>query len=329
MKFITYAELNQDIIENLYKLPRNIDLIVGVPRSGIMVASIIALYLNKPLTDLDSFLNMKIYSTGTTKNLQNIITNVKQAKKILIVDDTVSSGRALQNVKRKINDAKIDTPVYYFSPYIRTESANLVDNFIKIIDDKRVFEWNYMHNDLLQHACVDIDGVLCVDPSESENDDGINYINFLLTAKPKLIPTKKIGYIVTSRLEKYRKETEEWLQKNHIEYENLIMMNLSTAEERRLLNNHGEFKATIYKKLKDAYWFIESDSKQAEIIYQYTGKGVFCVENQYFYNEKTSLAFKSHIKYSTFAKLKRNLKSILPKPILNIIKYIKSKIKKL
>lgn len=329
MKFVTYTELNQDIIENLYKLPQDIDLIVGVPRSGIMVASIIALYLNKPLTDLDNFLNMKIYSTGTTKNTKNIITNIEQVKRILVVDDTVSSGKALQEVKQKINHANINIPAYYFSPYTRTESVNLVDSFIKIIDDKRVFEWNYIHNNLLEHACVDIDGVLCVDPSEHENDDGVNYINFLLTAKPKLIPTKKIGYIVTSRLEKYRKETEEWLQKNHIEYGKLIMMNLSTAEERRRLGNHGEFKATIYKKLKDAYWFIESDLKQAEIIYQYTGKGVFCVENQYFYNEKNSLALKNHIKYSTFAKFKRNLKNILPKPILNIIKYIKSKIIKL
>lgn len=46
MNFRTLDQLNQCIYNNMYKLPRDIDLIVGIPRSGMLVANIIALYLN-------------------------------------------------------------------------------------------------------------------------------------------------------------------------------------------------------------------------------------------------------------------------------------------
>ena len=77
----------------------------------------------------------------------------------------------------------------------------MVDIYFEICHMPRVFEWNYMHSWVLQYCCVDIDGVLCEDPSFFENDDGKRYRKFLLHAQPKLVPTKKIGYIVTARLE--------------------------------------------------------------------------------------------------------------------------------
>ena len=61
MNFITVAELNSDIVENLHNIPRNIDIIVGIPRSGMLVATLISLYMNKPLSDFDSFVQGRIY----------------------------------------------------------------------------------------------------------------------------------------------------------------------------------------------------------------------------------------------------------------------------
>ena len=57
MNFRTINDSNNLISKNLDKIPKDIDLIVGVPRSGLFVANLIALYLNLPLTDFDSFLN--------------------------------------------------------------------------------------------------------------------------------------------------------------------------------------------------------------------------------------------------------------------------------
>ena len=57
MNYRTFSDLNELIIRRLYILPKDIDLIVGIPRSGMVPANLIALYLNKSLTDLDSFIN--------------------------------------------------------------------------------------------------------------------------------------------------------------------------------------------------------------------------------------------------------------------------------
>lgn len=67
MNFKTIQNMTCDIFNNLNQIPHDIDLIVGVPRSGMLAASIIALDLNLPLTDIDSFLEGKIYGAGDTK----------------------------------------------------------------------------------------------------------------------------------------------------------------------------------------------------------------------------------------------------------------------
>ena len=52
MNFRTIAQMNECIVSSLGQVPRDIDLIVGVPRSGILPATILALYLNVALTDV-------------------------------------------------------------------------------------------------------------------------------------------------------------------------------------------------------------------------------------------------------------------------------------
>ncbi len=50
------------------------------------------------------------------------------------------------------------------------------------------------------------------------------YMRFLENAKPLWIPNRKLGWIVTSRLEKYRTVTEKWLKDHSVEYGHLFMM---------------------------------------------------------------------------------------------------------
>ncbi len=56
MNYRSISDLNQVILKRLYIIPRDIDLIVGIPRSGMFPANLLALYLNKPVTDLGSFI---------------------------------------------------------------------------------------------------------------------------------------------------------------------------------------------------------------------------------------------------------------------------------
>ncbi|MEG0253321.1 MAG: phosphoribosyltransferase, partial [Muribaculaceae bacterium] len=98
MNYRSISDLNRTILKHLYILPRNIDLIVGIPRSGMFPANLLALYLNRPITDLDSFVNGHIYKAGE----RGRFIDIKQFKNILIVDDSVSSGSAMLKCKEKV-----------------------------------------------------------------------------------------------------------------------------------------------------------------------------------------------------------------------------------
>ena len=64
MNYRSINDLNKTIIDNLYLLPRDIDLIVGVPRSGLLAANLLALYLNLPMTDVKGLLEGRTISSG-------------------------------------------------------------------------------------------------------------------------------------------------------------------------------------------------------------------------------------------------------------------------
>ena len=274
MYYRNIADLNKIIIKRINILPRDFDLIVGVPRSGMLPANLIALYLNKPYTDIHSFVNGHIYKAGA----RGQFFDSKEFRKVLIVDDSVSSGKAINEVKEILRHM---TGMFSFSIcaiFMLPGKEELVDYYFETVPLPRYFQWNILNHTSLEKACFDIDGVLCVDPTQEQNDDGENYMNFLLNASPLYIPGAKIGTIVTSRLEKYRKETETWLQQNKVKYNKLIMLDLPDIAARQKANNHAEYKAGIYKA-GNYNLFFESDLSQARDINRITGKPVFCTES--------------------------------------------------
>jgi len=278
MNFITFEQLNDSIYKNIHKIPRDIDLIVGIPRSGMLPANIIALYLNLPFTDIDSFVNGTIYACGNTRKNEKWIKSAQEAKKVLVIDDSISSGKSIRQAREKLRQSNLDCEVYYCAVYALQCNFFMVDIYFEICNQPRMFEWNYMHHWGLEYTCIDMDGVLCEDPTMIENIEGINYIKFLENAKPKFLPTKKIKYIISGRLEKYRKETEEWLKKYNIEYENLILLNCDNHKDRFKMDV-AKFKADIYKN-SNCFLFIESNLEQAVNICKFSNKQVFCTENR-------------------------------------------------
>lgn len=317
MNFRTINDLSRIINNNLYRIPSDVDLIVGVPKSGLMAASFISLYLNLPLTDIDSLKNDRIYNSGISKVRDSWIKKPSEARKILVVDDSSSTGITLNKTKELINKSKYKDKIIFLVVIVNDQTKELPDMYFDICQTPRMFEWNYMHHNGLINACVDIDGVLCRDPSDEENDDGEKYLNFISTVEPRVVPTSKIGYLVTTRLEKYRKETEKWLKDNNINYNKLIMLDLPSKQERLRLGNHGKYKGEVYKKLKDTNIFIESNESQAQTILNISKKNVFCVDNQKFYDmcdivEDVSFFRKIFRKIVPF-KIRRKLKSLVKK----------------
>lgn len=274
MNYRNITDLNNIILKRLSIIPRDFDLIVGVPRSGMLPANLLALYLNRPYTDIHSFLNGHIYKAGARSQFFD----TSEFKKILVVDDSIASGSAMVEVKESLKHLESKFDIKYCAVYIISGKEKMVDYFFEIVPLPRYFQWNILNHTTLEKACFDIDGVLCEDPKPEQNDDGEKYIDFILNAPPLFIPGSKIGTIVTSRLEKYRKETETWLQKYNIKYNDLVMLDLPDMAARQKANNHGGHKAKAYMS-KPYVLFIESELHQAIEINRISKKPVLCTAN--------------------------------------------------
>lgn len=274
MYYRNIADLNQIVLKRLYVLPRDFDLIVGIPRSGMLPANLLALYLNRPYTDIDSFLNGHIYKAGERGQFFDI----NDYKKILVVDDSIASGSAMLKSKERLKEMSDKFDIKYCAIYVIPGKEKMVDYYFEVVPLPRYFQWNIFNHTSLEKACFDIDGVLCVDPTQEQNDDGEKYRDFVLNAEPLFIPGAKIGTIVTSRLEKYRPETEAWLKKNNVKYTELIMLDLPNMKARQKANSHAQHKAKYYME-KPYILFIESSLNQALEINQITKKPVLCTEN--------------------------------------------------
>ena len=281
VNFVSFAMLNKLLLQNLHRIPHDVDCIVGVPRSGLLLANMISCYINKPLTDVSGVIAGKFFDAGNSKNKSGWARDFSTVKKILVVEDSVASGASINQVKNRL--ALVNVEKIYLAAFVEPRAVNMVDLFLAVVPQPRIFEWNFMHHGFLRNCCLDFDGVLCNDPTPEQNDDGENYRQFILNAAPKFIPSQPVGCIVTARLKKYSEETKFWLQKHNVQYGGLIMLNLDSAEQRRALGVHANFKAQVYAAIKGAALFIESNPQQAQIIAKLSKKDVLCVENSMTY----------------------------------------------
>jgi uncharacterized HAD superfamily protein len=227
---------------------------------------------------------------------------------VLVIDDSVYSGTSIKEAKEKIRRRvpQYFSKITWTAVYVTPAGCDHVDIYFEEIKGHRIFEWNIMHSKIIQESCVDIDGVLCRDPTDEENDDGEKYKKFLSSVKPLRTSSVKIKYLVTSRLEKYRALTENWLKKHNIHHEKLYMMDVATMEERRARGNHAQYKAEIFASTGSPL-FIESASVQAERIACFSNKPVLCIENQKMY-------------YPSIKKYAAQKMRYLPAKVLQVIK---------
>ncbi len=272
--FKSYYDLSRDIAAALQQLPR-CDMVVGIPRSGLIPGIMIASFVNRPFIDLDAFL----FSFAKRSGVREIHNPIKSKQIVLVVDDSTNTGFELRRAKERVKHLIHEFDFKFCAIYGNPEGGNIeADCVLAIVPHPRVFQWNYRQHGISEYSLFDMDGVLCADPREEDNDDGDLYRQFVLNAPVLTVPAKKLAAIVTSRLERFRPETEEWLNRNGVNYGDLIMLDLPTAEERRRLKAHGPFKAAVYKNRPELL-FVESNWKQAVQIAKLADKPVICTQN--------------------------------------------------
>ena len=282
-QFVNYRgldDLGRAVQHIALQVPPSVERVVGVPRSGMLAASVLALQLNLPFTDVDGYLAGRVLATGRRAHRPAN----GSGPRTIVIDDSVLTGTQLAAVRAAIasagNGREALDEVLYAALFVTTTSRHLVDYFGEVVEPPRIFAWNILHHaPLMARACLDIDGVLCHDPTEDENDDGVGYEAFLAGAQPLFVPTAPVGYLVTSRLERYRPQTERWLAEHGIRYGELIMLKGMSAGQRRAAGAHGAHKADAYRR-SGAQLFIESDYGQAVEIAHRSGRQVFAIDRR-------------------------------------------------
>ncbi|HBR68870.1 MAG TPA: phosphoribosyltransferase [Rhodospirillaceae bacterium] len=272
--------MNDAIVRNLHKLPPDVDLVIGNPRSGLLSATLLCLVLNVPLADVDGFLAGRTLSKGISAKSKKIIKEFQDIRTVVVIDDSVRSGLSMQRVRDLLENGRKDIKFIFCAVYGVSHESPHIDFIFEKVPVPRMFQWNVMHHEELKNCCMDIDGILCVDPTSDQDDDGERYRKFLAEALPLHRTSVAIGALVTGRSEKYRGQTEQWLCEQGIQYNALHMLGSDNGKKYNNSAAHSQFKADVYAK-SNAVLFIESDFRQAHEIAKKSGKPVLCMESNH------------------------------------------------
>ncbi len=256
--------------------PHSYDVIVGIPRSGLFIANLIAIKLGRPLTTPDMLQQGKFWHSKKVKDAPD----VNNIDRLLLVDDSIDTGRSMDQAIDTIRAVNPDVDITRACLIVRDKAKPSVDLYHEVLSPPRMFEWNILHRKLgshLEHGClaVDLDGVLCLDPPQGADGDEAAYLEWLPNAKPYLIPAFEIDCIVTCRLEKYRSQTEAWLDAHNVKYKDLIMWDLPSKSERRGRFARHKIESVLRVK-PEMVW--ESNWDQSQSIWRETRIPTLCID---------------------------------------------------
>lgn len=271
----SFNDLNLAVANGLHLIDRSrFDVVVGIPRSGMLPATLIATHFQLPLTDVASF------ARGVLWGRSGVSAPVPARARVLLVDDSCNKGTAMARAVAAIRkNAGAISRLAVFGPYQLADPASVVDIVLAECRGPRIFQWNMWKHKRMPRWGFDFDGVICRDPTSRENDDGPAYLKFLREAEPVHLPARPIGPIITGRLEKYRGETEAYLARHGVQHAGLHMMPFATKAERMAAGGRGQWKAEVAAGL-GLEMFIESNPKQAGIIARRASIPVWCTTTQ-------------------------------------------------
>lgn len=89
MNYKSVEDMNADTHRLAKSLPRDIDLVVGIPRSGLLAANLLCLHLDVPMTDIDGLCEGRIYDTGSRFEHRD---SLDEFESVLVIDDSVLTG---------------------------------------------------------------------------------------------------------------------------------------------------------------------------------------------------------------------------------------------
>lgn len=274
-RWVSLEELGRVTKEKLLpQLPRDISLVCGVARSGMIPASMLSTLLNLPLGSISQETGEISFLTHGTRKINKVL------GKVLVVEDTCYSGKSIASLKLKLGRENH----LYASSFIRPEITNFVDFYGELLSSPQLLEWNFWNSVVLRGGCLntalrggiaaDFDGILCENPTLAEEQDPVAFELWLKLAKPLAFPREvTLPLVITARLEKYRNKTLDWCDRWGIKVQNFIFFPGSLEE--RKSTNIAQWKAAVFQESKHAL-YVESESYLARNMIKFTQKPVVC-----------------------------------------------------
>jgi len=253
MHYRSFADMSRTIQTKVGKLPADIDLVVGIPRSGLFPASMISLLRNIPLADLDGFIDGRILSAGRTRRNANLDCSIDSFRKVLVVDDSIFSGGSMQEARQKINAMPFAANTLFCAIYSDAETHQGADIVLESVPTPRMFQWNVFHHSLLAQSCIDLDELIL----PARDFSTLAGMPSLDGWTPTCVPTKPVQHLVTSYPTTVRAEVEVYLSRLRIHYDQLWMLD---REEDSI-----EHKARVYRNAGSIVLLTSRDEAAAEI----------------------------------------------------------------
>jgi len=271
-KLIKTSQLIQDTIILCGALPVDITGVVGVPRSGMIPASVVSTHLHLPLGE---FRNNHIHWLNTGWRGQSL----QPGDKYLFIDDTVYEGHALSKVRSIFGPNHI-----YGAVYVRPQAAykKLVDICYGLLPTPHFLEWNLLNSGFVVGQVVlhlkryiregigsDFDGVIVHD----DMSGGIYHTPYLISKRAP------VPLVITGRGIDEMEPTLQLIAKYNINIRSLVMRPLHVPNN---LYDIAKWKASVFKQHPNLGLYIESSAYQAKIIAEEceeTKQYVLCIED--------------------------------------------------
>lgn len=262
--WVSTQQLVQDAIALASALPHDLAGVIGIPRSGILPASVIATHLHLPLFTIRNgeIVELPAGSRGRTV--------VPRGHWWVVCDDSVYGGLAMQRVMALA--ALRNRPMLRAAVYVRPEAAHQVDVIGRILPSPHLFEWNLANNGPMAGLAVDpvfgsgvafdLDGIIVHD-SESGG----------VVGQPYLVPRAQVvPLIVTGRSQSHLLPTRRQITQLGVRYRRLVMRPAEVPDDQVEI---ARWKGAVYRDSRCGF-FLESSQEQAKIIHQVSGKPVIC-----------------------------------------------------
>ena len=162
MLYKNLSQLAADVDQWASRFP-HFAAVCGVPRSGVLVASLLALRLNLPLVSLENVLAGKLEAAAPLRRAR------WEAGPVLIVDDALDTGETVKSIKEKLPPG-IDAR---FAAYVAGPGKDVLDCwYYSVGKEPHLFEWCAFRHPFNSNTLTDLDGVLCSDLGTTTAEEG-------------------------------------------------------------------------------------------------------------------------------------------------------------